>query len=576
LGKTAVSALYEWCSKRQRNPVVTLIGGAPSFDTTIALDGTTVGRGRGANKNAAKQWAARQALQRLVPGIVFDETTGVLTSLPPSPEDLAHLAKQLAIKHEDDDGRLPSDQKEQHKQDGPHPGEPQPPQQQQQQQQQPTMHHPPKRTLDVYPGTSTTSEDDDENAYYSTRGASVCSSLLHNMINIDPNLPEAPVYLYTVDPSWPGTRQNAQLRRKVAGSSQSTVLKVHRAAFTCTAQLVQVQATSGERTTLETTGTGPTKRESRHVAAARLLALLFPDCATMVQVKEAAEAVHETYSQSRRDSKPSALGREQHRPTVMSILQDSLSRLSAVPLPPLVLAQVKQVLEFPSVSSLIPDADTQARQQSRLTQMDAMVDRVLQQEEDESLPVELTEDDVGRTILRRAGPEDLPHIRKLLRERDASDDELTTRLWSTCSFVLLFCRAIATFQPPLGCAVLTLGFDLTKGKTLRVAQIANAPHLPVERLMECLQTFAVGMEATLVTQKVGPVSAMLSTASLRSVLEFQVHPPAEAPPASIASSFQRDWPLQSVQEEEESEGASSSERRSKPQASKPSKRSRRL
>jgi hypothetical protein len=229
---------------------------------------------------------------------------------------------------------------------------------------------------------------------------------------------------------------------------------------------------------------------------------------------------------------------------------------------------------------LIPDADTQARQQSRLTQIDAMVDRVLQQDEDESLPVKLTEDDVGRTILRRAGPEDLPHIRKLLREWDVRDEELTARLWSTSSFVLLLCRAIATFQSPLGCAVLTLGFDLTKGKTLRVAQIANAPHLPVERLMECLQTFAMGMEASLVSPTAGPaVPCMLSTATLRSLLDFQVRPPAEAPPmaaAAASTTFQRDWPLQSVQEEEESEGASSIERRSKAQASKPSKRSRRL
>jgi len=45
----------------------------------------------------------------------------------------------------------------------------------------------PKRTLDVY-------QDEDENTYYTSRGASVCSALLHVMIQIDARIPEAPEF----------------------------------------------------------------------------------------------------------------------------------------------------------------------------------------------------------------------------------------------------------------------------------------------------------------------------------------------------------------------------------------------
>ena len=217
---------------------------------------------------------------------------------------------------------------------------------------------------------------------------------------------------------------------------------------------------------------------------------------------------------------------------------------------------------------------TQARQGSRLLQIETAVDRALQRLKDEhdSLPEELTEDDVGRTLLRRASPEDLPRLRKLLVENQTtSDEELSCRWWSTSSFVLILCRAVAALEdPPLGCAVLTLSFDMTKGKALRIAQIGNEPHLPQERLVECLQTFAVCMKSTLLMMDQQQTeSAMMETMpvhAIRSLLTTRAAAPAPSPPAATTASSSAClrascWPLQSVLEEEESEGASSMERR---------------
>lgn len=144
LGKTAVAALYEWCSRRHQMPsfVLQQVGSssnAPNstlsgegdglvegsglvlpyhFDCSVYLDDDDKcwGRGQGRNKGAARQEAARQALSELCKGVVFDKASGFVVALNntedgdlSSPvgistassfqlEDLApHLAKQLAI-----------------------------------------------------------------------------------------------------------------------------------------------------------------------------------------------------------------------------------------------------------------------------------------------------------------------------------------------------------------------------------------------------------------------------------------------------------------------------------------------
>ena len=264
LGKSAVSALYEWCSKERQRPTPTfrqttisatstnsattkttpvvltttqqhsdshndagnnssysnLVG--EEFECTVLLEQEEWGRGRGRTKAAAKQEAARRALQALVPGVVFDEATGILIELPPSEprksvatlpsvatatgiatrttttagkasftashrdktalEDLApHLARRLAIgrdEEDDNDDPPPKDSKgdADNKQDS---------------KKRLKSSQQKRAVLSVYSGTSTTDEED-ESTYYASRGASVCSALLHAMIQINPRIRDPP------------------------------------------------------------------------------------------------------------------------------------------------------------------------------------------------------------------------------------------------------------------------------------------------------------------------------------------------------------------------------------------------
>jgi hypothetical protein len=79
----------------------------------------------------------------------------------------------------------------------------------------------------------------------------------------------------------------------------------------------------------------------------------------------------------------------------------------------------------------------------------------------------------------------------------------------------LLCRAIASYdEPPLGCAVLTLGFSFQKGRVLRVAEIGSESHLPRERFVECLQQFAVNMKCELDTKPPKAREMQISTTPL--------------------------------------------------------------
>jgi hypothetical protein len=649
LGKTGVSALYEWCGKRRTAPNFTLIvqeessqdtklppgASQDDFEMAVFVDGMQWGRGRGRTKSAAKQEGSRRALQALLPGVVFDEANGVLIELPSSPstpssqqgdlaaatrktsntatslEDLApNLAKRLAIGHneeeEDDDdkdlgqdGAAVPDSKKRHK-----------PSSQFLQQQQP--HQVFVKWQHVYPGTSTTtSEEEDENAYYASRGASVCSALLHAMVQIDERIPEAPSYAYEVStiPSSTSssttskgtTSNNAQLKRKggpAASAAGGSTVVIHRGTFTCTAKMkiklgkdddinaVKSLLFAGGKLnsddddhdhnqsmeyhrfdTLEAVGVGGTKRDARHIASAKLLALLFPECNGMAQVKQAAEVAREIYAaskalkqQSKRERGSTTRRRyydedenDQVSPRTKSLSFATEDPSSGSPALPSEVAQhfraallrkigrndhdQDEVVEQEQ-SDRLANAREQvvksqengiARQLSRQKQLDDRIAFALQQlnerdEEGRCLPDELTVDDVGRTVLRKATAEDIEWIEKLLgskhelkqassssrsslvsscmspvsvlgkdRHNISSNDtgSLALRLWSSSTIVLLLCRAIAPFEdPPLGCAVLTLGFSMEKGRLLRIAQIASEPHLPRERFIECLQSFA--------------------------------------------------------------------------------------
>ncbi|KAL7530668.1 hypothetical protein ACHAXR_003617, partial [Thalassiosira sp. AJA248-18] len=222
-----------------------------SFDMTVHVNGVELGRGRGGTKNSSKQDASRKALAALVPGVVFDPN-GILLDVGselllrgPNGEGGAegnrrhggskslsldelgpHLASQLAIggnanagggvrsrplsPDHSEDSSISTAISEDVAYGGPliSGG----PLSQKLGLQQPSPAGSGTGRLlssNIYPCASTTSgvssasdiDDEDENAYYSSRGASVCSTLLHAMWQIDDRIREPPSYAFDLCPS---------------------------------------------------------------------------------------------------------------------------------------------------------------------------------------------------------------------------------------------------------------------------------------------------------------------------------------------------------------------------------------
>ena len=123
-------------------------------------------------------------------------------------------------------------------------------------------------------------------------------------------------------------------------------------------------------------------------------------------------------------------------------------------------------------------------------------------EEGRSLPEELTENDVGRRVLRRATVDDSAWIEELfgakaIKSRAVAKSPLN---------VLLLRRAIALHEDPsIGYAVLHVGFSMRQGKLLRLSQMASQSHVPKERFIECLSPSVTCMDCLLDT------SSMLET-----------------------------------------------------------------
>ena len=189
-----------------------------------------------------------------------------------------------------------------------------------------------------------------------------------------------------------------------------------------------------------------------------------------------------------------------------------------------------------------PDTnDSALRQLARQKQLEEIVDsalQLLQEHEDEQRSSgDCSVDDVGRTVLRRAGTEDLTWVYDiLLRDGTAGRNaqggkecstgaissigplaliglspedvgsegtnedisSLASLLWGGSSVVLLLERAAAACdEPPLGCAVLTLGFSMSRGRLFRIVDMAQGAHLPRERFLEYLEAFATEMKCGL-------------------------------------------------------------------------------
>jgi len=250
LGKNGVRALHELCGKYHWDmPKYTLVdpqSGAQlsdndgsvkshkdTFCMTVHVNSVELGRGRGGMKNAAKQDGSRKALAALIPGVIFDPN-GILTDIGGtrrkslSLDELGpHLASQLAIggangplgagvggegDHSETSsistaidisedvighGALVSG--------GPllssklgalsSPGG--------------SLNASGSGRIfssNIYPSSGVSSasdvDDEDENAYYASRGASVCSTLLHAMWQIDNDrIREPPSYSFDLCPS---------------------------------------------------------------------------------------------------------------------------------------------------------------------------------------------------------------------------------------------------------------------------------------------------------------------------------------------------------------------------------------
>lgn len=213
--------------------------------------------------------------------------------------------------------------------------------------------------LGIYPSASSASEfDEDENAYRSSDEARVCSTLLHAMWQIDYRIREPPKYVYeflqaettahrlpfhctaslglgfpkrlvdkkdSIMDHWESPLEHlqskppAELPQKAVGATheQSRKRKDSFAsqATESPARLLRnpesdcdvlPPLTAGTDSVFDqeeiityqivNTGTGATKRESKHKASVKLLAMLFPECPSIVEVIAAAEATRECYT----------------------------------------------------------------------------------------------------------------------------------------------------------------------------------------------------------------------------------------------------------------------------------------
>ncbi|VEU36438.1 unnamed protein product [Pseudo-nitzschia multistriata] len=732
LGKTGVSALYEWAMKRRTTPTFSMSQNnsfnrkkesertenetqekteqkesvdamqqhLPKddegkrrrlelehdfFETTVSIDGVVMGTGRGPTKTSAKHEASRRALMTLLPGVEFDEESGILVKLPGSDsqgssqrfvsessertqqktaaitslEELApNLAKQLAIGHSNDDDdfehrkgkgtnicKLPG-RDSRKRQKWPH----------------------------VYSGTSTTSDDEDEDSYYASRGAYVCSSLLHAMVQIDERLTEPPEFKYQVSAvTNEPAGQHSKLKRKACVPIKATSTAIPRGFFQCTGTLKLRTNFKSDSTRpedadggssdgslrprecyrlLRSSGVGGTKRDARYTAAAKLLALLFPECDGMAQVKQAAEAARQNYAETR------ALKQQSKRAAPLAAASRTKGCLPAIRsnenIGPNLLftALCKNAPKVPDqihqgftavlgnlglkgacthnhssvCENEFHNVDTSKetgllRQLSRQHQLEESIDSALQKlnehdEEGRSLPEELTADDVGRTVLRRANVDDIHWLETLFKtkpsqkyntdmgplfgtilESEKGPSSLSMKRWSSSTIVLLLCRAIAPHEdPPLGCAVLTLGFSMQRGKILRIAQIASKSHQPRERFIETLSKFAANMGCALISSPSKTSFANLEKDHLQRMMgrqtctlnEYRKRQEGLDCPETIHDNIKmhitseekhnRPKPsLQSVQEEvegiEESDSSSPKDKKTK-RREKPSKRSR--
>ena len=733
IGKNGVRALHELCGKyRWDMPKYADAGKTSTSDNdgsnnelafilTVHVNEVELGRGRGGTKNAAKQDASRKALAALVPGVIFDPN-GILTdvgntgnhrrSKSLSLDELGpHLASQLAIGGANGPlGGGSGDQSETSSistaisdsgggaliSGGPLLSFKSLP--------SPSGSFTAASgtggrllTSNIYPCASTTSgvssgasdvDDEDENAYYASRGASVCSTLLHAMWQIDDRIREPASYTFELcssvgeHVSGDGTAASSK-RKKVESSRDVTGPRM----FQCTASLnlyfpnhvvegkdlssimdywespldylqskygISSPADKGEssqsrkrkdsfasqstpspnrtvqlsdelqqpsddavddkqkETTpptakepdkeqekeendevvkhkLEGTGTGSTKRESKHKASAQLLAALFPGCNSMVEVKAEAEASREFYAAN----KVAASQTKRAKLSGASPERKASSKRSAFSGPP-----TKSGISLHALSlSASKDGAKRLKWSEPTDAESSFEDKVdaallsLQELDDEGWTGTDDNANVGKIVLRRATQDDADHIGVLLAkserastslpkdkddsvgvevdatesdnvenndvndgQSDSDDNKKETQLGDN-SIVLVLSRATAVQDPPLGCAILTVDYTSNEERVLSLCRMNHEEHIPRERFIECIETFAKSMHCTLETSKDLADGQLVALEDLKSFLRrSSPHPTYQAEDVADCANGNSSYRhLQSVKEEDSEE-----------------------
>lgn len=464
-------------------------------------------------------------------------------------------------------------------------------------------------------GFSSASEDVDDDEFLQSSGAHICSVLLNVMVQIDSRIKEQPSYTYDtcenpVNVAQQIKHEKDQLgkgdkvkfssskrkgagygalmsKRRTATSMTGKTVTIHRSSFVCTASLRlhenvtdnaervalgETKSASSQKDsifegkdltnfaikTLQAIGTGSTKRESRHIASAKLLAKLFPHCKNMVEVKLAAEAAREKYAASKSKLKRRAqtegdkkAKREKYKcePQIhyTNDYIDLLFSKATDPIPRSNMLRVgkgdskKKRVSVSSADDLAklslsdstdftdnensprifesPSKKSELCTDNRRKLFEELIERSLQQVNeavDEKKLSYLKEEDLSKTVLRRANIGDIQYIDKLrskssntpiyspksLPQSSSKVAESALDLLSAVndpfgdnSVVLMLSRAIASSdEPPLGYAVLTRTFSLQKGNVLVVSEFENEVHFPRERLVECLEEFGETMK----------------------------------------------------------------------------------
>jgi len=343
------------------------------------------------------------------------------------------------------------------------------------------------------------------------------------------------------------------------------------------------------------TGLGSTKRESKHKASAQLLSSLFPGCSSIVEVKAEAEASRELYaanrvatSQTKRAKLSSPESKKSSKRSAFS--GTPLSSKSGISLLGLSLSEPKRAKRTQW------GVDDQQQKQTFHDEVDAAL-LSLQELDDES---ESNNDDdkVGRIILRRATEVDVDHIHALMEknysslskkecsstqkeslnlgeedpESDNNDETQEQELQlSDETFVLVLSREVATQDPPLGFAILTLDTS-SEERALALCKIVHEKHLPRERFDECLETFAKSIHCSIEANSNNLGDSEMTLETIRSCISRSLQHPYQA--EDVKSYHQ----LHSVKEEENEESESDGDKKEPDtilkEASKPSKRSR--